>query len=279
MKNLKQRITAILLAMIQMLTLVAPGSFALAEGETITSEGIDQIGDSYIYYTPVQADSGILAELGEEGYQVIVEQDNAGTVSYASKPISQIVSSGFEGFGEEKAPFVTNDGIVDADSGAEYNIKIAQSAETNYESLNNAFNNTDTNDLEGGKFNWTFSAKKGLAIRATGAVVIDYFANEEPDTNASQNMDAKYYLVIKVSGTDYYAPISVIGSEAILSEFKNLLTDDAFTIPENSNQIQYANILKYTGDGELTHTYMWEYVNGTARYHYDPDRKLENLDI
>ena len=108
MKNLKQRITAILLAMIQMLTLVAPGSFALAEGETITSEGIDQIGDSYIYYTPVQADSGILAELGEEGYQVIVEQDNAGTVSYASKPISQIVSSGFEGFGEEKAPFWKN---------------------------------------------------------------------------------------------------------------------------------------------------------------------------
>ena len=279
MKNLKQRITAILLALIQMLTLVAPGSIALAEGETITSDGIDQIGDSYIYYTPVQAENSILAELGEEGYQVVVEQNNDGTVSYASKPLSQIVSSGFEGFGEDNAPFVSSEGTVDANSGADYNVKIAQPAETDYESLNNAFNNTDTNDLEGGKYNWTFSAKKGLRIAATPSVVIDYVANGEPDENASQNMDAKYYLVIKVSGTDYYAPISVIGSEAILSEFKNLHNDESFTIPENSNQIQYASVLKYTGDGELKATYMWENVNGTPRYYYDPDRKLENLNI
>ena len=59
-------------------------------------------------------------------------------------------------------------------------------------------------------------------VTAENSIVIDYVDNGQPDTSAESNMDAKYYLTITVSGTEYYAPITVVGSEAVLSEFKNL---------------------------------------------------------
>ncbi|SNT93233.1 T surface-antigen of pili, partial [Aristaeella hokkaidonensis] len=116
-------------------------------------------------------------------------------------------------------------------------------------------------------------------ITAENAVVIDYYNNGQPDTSAANNMTAKYYLEITVDGTSYYAPITIIGSEAVLSEYKKVSDDSSYTIPANKNEIQYSNILKYTGDGELTASYMNEVVNGTKRYYYDPAGLLSTIQV
>ena len=123
MKNLRKRITAILMALIQMLTLVSPG-IATAEDEIYNSGEVNRIGDHLIYYMSVEADNQVLSGLADLGYYIVVKQDTGEPgprgKSFAIRPFSQITKSGFQGFED----FIGNNGTRGASESSTYQIKI-----------------------------------------------------------------------------------------------------------------------------------------------------------
>ncbi|MBR2661898.1 MAG: hypothetical protein IKE15_10975, partial [Clostridia bacterium] len=117
-------------------------------------------------------------------------------------------------------------------------------------------------DASGKKYALTYTTSHNRAVPPSefdiiakqvadeNSVIIDFINNGRPDTNVT--LSGNYYLVLKDNyNNKYYAPITVVGSQAVIHDFKNANNNgEAYTIPTDAATITYGKILKYSGSGE-----------------------------
>ena len=96
MKQMKRRLTALLLALFQIVSIIAPGSFAAAEGEQeIVTGTVNFVGGKSLFYVYVDGSSEDLSALGANDYIIIRRFNGGNNVAYARIPMSDINSAGY----------------------------------------------------------------------------------------------------------------------------------------------------------------------------------------
>ena len=204
MKQIKRRLTAILLALFQLVSLASPASFAAAEGENIVSGTVNATDG--MFYVFVDGSDQDLSALGENDYIVIKRVSSGGNEYYACIPFTDINRAGY--YGVSASDFVNDyNTTVNADPYASYSIAVAhiepEGSKPNYDEMSNAvFVSSYFIRSGGSKFNWETVAAKGRGgtslrvTRETDTFDVEISFQKTDGTNSSAPaVDGYYYLI------------------------------------------------------------------------------------
>ena len=215
MKQMKRRLTAILLALFQIVSMVSPSAFAAAEGETedIVSGKVNAT-DGY-FYVYVDGTAEDLSALGENDY-IIVKRTAANQSHYAYIPLGNITGPGFCKVGD-------GDGFVNSDNNsmgsarrASYTITAAHiepskgSAPDYLDMYGAEFGSSGSFTSGGSKFKWEIIQTRGTVpgtsvrlVREDGIFDVEIsFQNEAGQNKEAPRVDGYYYLIALDAGED-----------------------------------------------------------------------------
>ena len=247
--NIKQRTIAILLALIQMVTMVMPASIAMAEDEYISGV-VNHIGDRLIYYMKVKMSETIRTDLAQNKYYIVVEQDNDGVKSYASRSFSDIAAIGFQGFDD----FVHRNamwqeihyGPTETET-ASYRIAIAKMEQNSLDNMIGAFAaqyETSGNAIGSDLYHWELNGQAHSDLEITEAEKYDVevnFLDYSADNIPAPEVEGNYYLI--AMAVDNFNASTIAALEGTpywyikkLENYAGTTTPDVISIPGFSNQ-------------------------------------------
>ena len=207
MKQIKRRLTAILLALVQIVSLVSPAGFAAAEGtQNYISGTINATDKGNFVFVFVDGSSEDLSALGENDYIVIKRFHSGYKTCYACIPFTDIKSAGF--YGVKAGDFVNDKNMtVDEDEYASYSIAVAhiepEGSKPNYREMAGAeFVSTSFIRSNGSKFIWETVSNKGTGgtslrvTRETDTFDVEIsFKDREGNQIAPPDVRGDYYLI------------------------------------------------------------------------------------
>lgn len=251
MRYRQHRITAILLAIIQLITLIIPsGSMALSA--TVQNDS---------YQLIIDTDKETKEELNSSDLYLVVKQEANGTTAYAVEKLSNLDTNNDDDFLFQTDKFYANEQQYNSDSHVETNAKAdhslyvleSEDKPSFTEVVNDATPVQDNVEVAGLLFD-----AKGPALRIGPAphhgVIID-FVNEDGTPDESAVLNGNYYVSVAFwdnSNKVLIAPIQIDGSQAIIQELYST-GNRPEPIPPHLNNVTL-NIYRYPTT-DLTYDY------------------------
>ena len=212
MNQMKRRLTAILLALFQIMSVITPGSFAAAEGgQEIVTGQINVINNQPLFYVYVDGSGEDLSALGENDYIIIKRFSARYPECYAYIPLKDINSAGYARINDNE-DFVTARGRIYEDPNGKYEVRLAHISgvtSPDFSELQTAFGDAGKTFSSGGKqyiTSITGDYRGDISIqldRQTDAFDVGItFQDQNGNTIPAPAVDGHYYLIALDAGDD-----------------------------------------------------------------------------